>query len=152
MDEVRGKIVLLRRFEADQDTGFDLTYWPENMRFRSMTKLVYAVEDHWWDPGEGDKYNFMVTHMEEAKRRNPKDLYITFSSAVNLHARSYAKTINPRLNEYLAKSSQGRVGIVAMDYFQDPPTLISNVIKLNAMNRVTAGRGGGYGHYGESAN
>jgi 1-phosphatidylinositol phosphodiesterase len=152
LEEVRGKIVLLRRFEADQDTGFDLTYWPENMRFRSMTKPVYAVEDHWWDPGENDKYNFMVTHMEEAGRRNPKDLYITFSSAVNLHARSYAKTINPRLNEYLAKSSRGRVGIVAMDYFQDPPALISNVIKLNSVNRATVGCGGGYAHYGEGAN
>jgi 1-phosphatidylinositol phosphodiesterase len=140
LGEVRGKIILLRRFAGGEDIGFDLTYWPENMRFRSMTRPPYAVEDHWWDPGEDDKYNFMVTHMEEAKRRDPRELYITFSSAVNLQARSYAKTINPRLNEYLRRSPRGRVGIVAMDYFQDPPELVSNVIRSNfdgvALDRV----------------
>jgi 1-phosphatidylinositol phosphodiesterase len=144
LGEARGKIILLRRFQASQDVGFDLTYWPENMRFRSMTNPVYAVEDHWWDPGEGDKFNFMITHMEEARRRDPKDLYITFSSAVNLHARSYAKTLNPRLNGYLAKSPRGRVGIVAMDYFQDPPELVSNVINMNLINGVSVGRDSGY--------
>lgn len=152
LGEVRGKIILLRRFQADEDTGFNLTYWPENMRFRSMTKPVYAVEDHWWDPGESNKYNFMVAHMEEARRREPKDLYITFSSAVNLHARSYAKTINPRLDEYLAESPRGRVGIVAMDYFQDPPRLVSNVIKRNPMSGVAVGRGSGYSRHGGSVN
>ncbi|MGH3671364.1 MAG: phosphatidylinositol-specific phospholipase C [Pseudonocardiaceae bacterium] len=132
LEEVRGKIILLRRFEAGQDDiGFDLTYWPENMRFRSTTGLIYAVEDHWWDPGEDNKYDFMVTHIDEARRRDPKDLYITFSSAVNMKARGYAKTINSRLSDYLAGSSQGRVGIIAMDYFEEPGELVSNVIKTN---------------------
>jgi 1-phosphatidylinositol phosphodiesterase len=143
LGEVRGKIILLRRFEAGSDVGFDLTYWPENMRFRSATSPVYAVEDHWWDPGEGDKYKFMVTHMEEARRRNPKDLYITFSSAVHLNARSYAKSINPRLSDYLAGCPQGRVGIIAVDYFEEPQELVSNVIKLNPIAGVAAGRSGG---------
>src|SRR5262249_27761822 len=120
LGEVRGKIVLLRRFEAGRDVGFDLTYWPENMRFRSATSLVYAVEDHWRDPGADDKYDFIIAHMEEARRRDPKDLYVTFSSAVGLKSRGYSETINPRLNAYLAGSSPGRVGIVAMDYFESP--------------------------------
>lgn len=145
LGEVRGKIILLRRFEASADVGFDLTYWPENMRFRGATNPVYAVEDHWWDPGEDDKYNFMITHIEEARRRSPKDLYITFSSAVHLNARGYSKTINPRLNGYLAKSSPGRVGIIAMDYFEEPRELVSNIIKMNSTAEVTAGHGGGHG-------
>lgn len=145
LGEVRGKIILLRRFEASPDVGLDLTYWPENMRFRGGTSPVYAVEDHWWDPGEGDKYNFMITHIEEARRRSPKDLYITFSSAVHLNARGYSKVINPRLNEYLARSTQGRVGIIAMDYFEEPRELVSNIIKMNLMARVTAGHSGGHG-------
>lgn len=131
LGEVRGKIILLRRFAAGEDVGFDLTYWPENMRFRSRTNPIYAVEDHWWDPGEDDKCNYITTHMEEAKRRDPKDLYITFASAVNLNARGYAKVINPRLNDYLESSSPGRVGIVAMDYFEEPRELVSNVIRMN---------------------
>lgn len=139
--QVRGKIILLRRFEAANNVGFDLTYWPENMRFRSTTNPAYAVEDHWWDPGEENKHNFMMTHMEEAKRRAPRDLYITFSSAVNLNARGYSKTLNPRLNDYLAGSSRGRVGIVAMDYFEKPQELVSNVIRMNFAT-ATASHGG----------
>ena len=148
LGEVRGKIILLRRFDAGSDVGLDLTYWPENMRFRSSTKPAYAVEDHWWDPGEEDKYKFIVTHIEEARRRDPKDLYITFSSAVNLHARGYSKTINPCLNEYLAQLPRGRVGIIAMDYFEEPRELVSNVIRMNVMAGATAGHSRGYGSSG----
>jgi hypothetical protein len=131
LGEVRGKIILLRRFKAADGVGFDLTYWPENARFRSRKNLVHAVEDHWWNPGEDDKYDFIITHIEEARRRDPRDLYITFSSAVGLNARSYSKAINPRLNDYLAESPRGRVGIIAMDYFEKPRELVSNVIKMN---------------------
>ncbi|MGH9199479.1 MAG: phosphatidylinositol-specific phospholipase C, partial [Acidimicrobiia bacterium] len=106
LGEVRGKIVLLRRFEGGQDVGFDVTHWPENRRFRSSTSLIYAVEDRYQDPGENNKYNFIMTHIEEAGRRDPKDLYITFSSAVDLttKANGYSRAINPRLSKYLAEA------------------------------------------------
>lgn len=150
LGEVRGKIVLLRRFEGGQDVGFDLTYWPENRRFRSATSLIYAVEDRYQNPGEDNKYNFIITHIEEARRRDPKDLYITFTSAVDLKtkANGYSKTINPRLNDYLAESPQGRVGIVVMDYFEEPQGLVSNVIKANSTAGATGGQGGGRGSHG----
>ena len=143
LGEVRGKIILLRRFAAGRDVGFDLAYWPENMRFRSAKNPAYAVEDHWWNPGEDDKYNFVLTHLKEAKHRDPRDLYITFSSAVNLNARGYSKVINPRLNDYLAGSQRGRLGIVAMDYFEEPRELVPNVIRMNFAAGVTASRGAG---------
>lgn len=150
LGEVRGKIVLLRRFEGSQDVGFDLTYWPENRRFRSGKSMIYAVEDRYQDPGEDNKYNFAITHIEEARRRDPKDLYITFSSAVDLKtkANGYSKTINPRLNKYLAESPRGRVGIIAMDYFDEPRELVSNVIKTNSATGATDGHGGGLGSRG----
>jgi 1-phosphatidylinositol phosphodiesterase len=149
LGDVRGKIILLRRFKADQDVGFDLTYWLENMRFRSATGLAYAIEDHWRNPGEDDKYNFIITHLEEAVSRNPRDLYITFCNAVTLNARGYAKTINPRLNDYLAGSSRGRVGIMALDYFEEPRELVSNVIDMNFAPGVTAGHDDGQGSGGD---
>ncbi len=139
LGEVRGKIVLLRRFEGGQDVGFDLTYWPENRRFRTTKGLIYAIEDRYQDPGEEDKYNFIVTHIEEARRRAPKELYMTFTSAVSLKARGYARTINPRLNDYLAESPPGRIGIIAMDYFEEPRELVSNVIRMNFTAGPSAG-------------
>ncbi|MFZ0121323.1 MAG: phosphatidylinositol-specific phospholipase C [Pseudonocardiaceae bacterium] len=131
LGEVRGKIVLLRRFEGGQDVGFDATYWPENRRFRSISAPCYDVEDRYQNPGKDDKWDFVVTHLTEAGSGHPDDLYITFSSAVDLTARSYAETINPRLNDYLAGSSSGRVGIIAMDFFDQPRGLVANVIKMN---------------------
>lgn len=131
LENIRGQIVLLRRFEGGEDIGFDLTYWPENQTFRSSTSLIYDVHDCYQGLGSERKRDLIVAHLEDAKRRGPKDLYITFTSAVNLKARGYAKTINPCLNDYLARSSKGRVGIVVMDYFHEPRELVSNVIRMN---------------------
>ena len=139
LGEARGKIVLLRRFEGRQDIGFDATYWPENQRFRNAAAPFYDVEDRYQNPGGDDKFDFVVAHLEEAMRGAPGDLYITFSSAVHLTARGYAETINQRLNAYLAESSRGRVGIVVMDYFDQPRELVANVIKVNTTAHDTRG-------------
>ncbi|MGB8961695.1 MAG: phosphatidylinositol-specific phospholipase C [Pseudonocardiaceae bacterium] len=132
LGELRGKIVLLRRFEAGDDVGFDTTYWPENQSFRSAVPPFYDIEDRYQNPGDDNKFDFVVSHLEDARSGDPKDLFITFSSAVDLTARGYAETINPRLNDYLAASPPGRLGIVVMDYFEKPPDLVPNVIKANS--------------------
>ncbi|MDQ2884044.1 MAG: phosphatidylinositol-specific phospholipase C [Actinomycetota bacterium] len=132
LGDIRGRIVLLRRFKGDQDVGFDLSYWPEDRCFRSATPPFYDIEDRYQNPGDDDKLNFVVEHIEKAKRGDPNELYITFSSAVGLTARGYSKKINPRLNDYLVGSPAGRIGIIVMDYFEEPRELVSNVIKANA--------------------
>ncbi len=131
LEDVRGKIVLLRRFEGSDDVGLDLTYWPENQTFRSAAIPVHDVHDRYQGLKGEEKYELVVAHLEEAKKGDPKDLYITFSSAVGLKAHGYAEIINPRLSDYLAESSKGRVGIIVMDYFEEPSELVSNVIKMN---------------------
>lgn len=139
LGELRGKMVLLRRFEGRQDVGLDLTYWPENQRFRSAAPPFYDVEDRYRAPGDDEKYDFVVAHVENARGGDPGDLYITFSSAVDLTAHGYSRTINPRLNDYLSRTPQGRVGIIVMDYFEEPRQLVSNVIKMNFTTEATGG-------------
>lgn len=129
--DVRGKVILLRRFEGGQDVGLDLTYWPENQTFRGTEPPIHCVHDRYQGLADEDKYKLVVAHLEKAKRSDPKDLYITFSSAVGLKAHGYARAINPLLNDYLAESPRGRVGIIVMDYFEEPRELVSNVIKMN---------------------
>lgn len=131
---------MLRRFHSSHDGGLDLTYWPENQHFRSATPPFYDVEDHYQNPGDDDKYGLVIAHLEDAKRGDPHDLYITFTGAVDLTAHGYAKTINPRLNDYLASSPPGRLGIIVMDYCEQPPDLISNVIKTNPATATTSDR------------
>jgi hypothetical protein len=77
------------------------------------------------------KYELVITHLEDAKRGDPEDLYMTFSSAVDLTAGGYAETINPRLDDYLATSPPGRVGILALDYFEKPRELVAHIIDMN---------------------
>ncbi len=131
LGEVRGRIVLLRRFEGSRGVGFDLSYWPEDQCFRSAAPPFYDIEDRYQNPGDDNKFNFIVDHIEKAKNGGSDELYITFSSAVGLTARGYSKKINPRLNDYLAESPPGRIGIIAMDYFEEPRELVTNVIKAN---------------------
>jgi hypothetical protein len=45
--------------------------------------------------------------------------------------------MNPRLNDYLAESPPERIGIIVMDYFEEPRELVSNVIKANVTTGVT---------------
>ncbi len=142
--DVRGKIVLLRRFQGDRGMGFDVTYWlddtttrsseDENGNPRETVPPIYDVEDHYSDPD--DKYDLIVRHIEKARSGDLEDLYITFSSAVTLQASGYSDTINPLLNDYLVASTEGRIGIIAMDYFEEPRELVSNVIRMNSRSRT----------------
>ena len=137
LGEVRGRIVLLRRFKGSQGVGFDLSYWPEDQCFRNATPPFYDIEDRYRSPGADDKFDFVVDHIEKARNGDPNELYITFSSAVGLTAGGYSKKINPRLNDYLAESPPGRIGIIVMDYFDEPRELVTNVIKANVTAGVT---------------
>jgi hypothetical protein len=137
LGDVRGKIVLLRRFEGSQDVGFDLSYWPEDECFRSLAPPFYDVEDRYQKPGVDEKFDYVVAHLEKARRGDLNELYITFSSAVGPTARGYSKKINPRLNDYLSGSAPERIGIIVMDYFEEPRELVSNVIKANVVTGVT---------------
>lgn len=144
LGDARGKIVLLRGFQGDRGMGFDVTYWlddtttrsneDENGNPRETEPPIYDVEDHYSNPD--GKYELIVTHIEKARRGDQKELYITFSSAVTLQASGYSQKINPRLNDYLAASPEGRIGIVAMDYFEEPRELVSNVIRMNSRSKT----------------
>jgi hypothetical protein len=103
-----------------------------------VTPPFYDIEDHYQNPGDDDKFNYVVARMEKARSGDLSELYITFSSAVGLTARGYSKKINPRLNDYLVKSPPGRVGIIVMDYFEEPRELVSNVIKANGTTGVAS--------------
>jgi 1-phosphatidylinositol phosphodiesterase len=157
LGDIRGKIVLFRRFEGDSNVGFDMTYWLDDNRTRSdqdesgntrnAVPPIYAIEDHYSDPD--GKYDLVVSHLEEAVTGDPRDLYITFSSAVNLRPYGYAKTINPRLNDYLEQSAPGRIGIVAMDHSEEPPELAANVIRANWGLAERAGRSSEFSTLGD---
>jgi 1-phosphatidylinositol phosphodiesterase len=154
LGDVRGKLILLRGFQGDQDMGLDVSYWLDDTVTRSdedehgnprdAVPPIYHIEDHYSNPD--GKYDLVVAHLEKARGGKLEDLYITFSSAVTLKADDYSQKINPRLNDYLAASPEGRIGIVVMDYFEEPRELVSNVIKMNSRSKGRVDRGSSPGH------
>lgn len=139
LGDVRGKVILLRRFRGGPDVGCDLTHWPENECFRCEKGLVYDIEDRYQDPGEDEKFDFIVEHLDKARHGDQGELFITFSSAVNLKPSRYSKAINRRLSDYLANAPRGRLGIIVTDYFDRPRELVSNVIAANFTADVVTG-------------
>lgn len=131
LEEIRGKIVLLRRFDASREVGSDFTDWPKNQHFRCRTTLTYDVEDCYLNPGENNKYDCVAAHIDEARKGDSGELYITFASAVGMTASRYSKTINEYLNVYLSGFTKERIGIIVLDYFEQPRKLVSNVIRMN---------------------
>lgn len=59
LGEVRGKVILLRRFDGSPDVGLDLTYWPENQTFRSAEPPIHDVHDRYQGLKDEDKYELM---------------------------------------------------------------------------------------------
>jgi hypothetical protein len=80
--QVRGTIILLRRFDRPDEFGVDLTFWPENQKFRSAVPPIYDVHDRDQGLDDEEKYGLVIAHLEEAKNSSPEDLYITFTSDI----------------------------------------------------------------------
>ncbi|HVG48287.1 MAG TPA: phosphatidylinositol-specific phospholipase C [Rubellimicrobium sp.] len=133
LGEVRGKIVLFRRFKLDgdknailginaydgfPDNGTDtindnpLTGQPKLRIQDDYGLLLTKITTKW---GNVEKI------LKEAVAPGHKDvLYVNFASAAGKLERDYPKSaasyINPRLLDYFSGKKQGRFGIVVMDF------------------------------------
>lgn len=143
MKEVRGKIVLLRRFPAETTPmGIDCTDWPDDdtKTFTDPGGVTLCVQDDFWVKtifNLGDKWDKVETILDQAAAGN-QDWYINFTSgAIGAFPKDIAKGIsgidgiNTRLNSYLASHSQARYGTIPMDFPEYPGELVSRIISMN---------------------
>lgn len=130
--EVRGKIVILRRFPIKDENlkrGIDLSDWKDNTSFTItlQDKSKVIVQDRYvYDifGGKDYKWNAISTLLDAARKdTGVSSLCLNFSSATGLSAgnpvanpRYVANEINPLLSQYLYKNPKGRSGIIAMDF------------------------------------
>lgn len=90
LGQVRGKIVLLRRYDAPTyPMGIDMTNWPDNQTFftTNTSNVTYSVQDEYATAG-GDygtppnvKWSAIVNEFNAAKVNSPQTLYINFTSS-----------------------------------------------------------------------
>lgn len=124
LGQVRGKIVLLRRFSVTTlPTGIDATVWADNTTF-SITDADanLRIQDYYEIPDDGSKWTSITGLFTEALSGSGTTLYLNNTSAYfpldggveNIPGVS--DVINPKLVTYFTGAAQGRYGIVAMDF------------------------------------
>ena len=149
MGEVRGKIIIFRRFGLGE-LGHKMGYW---LKWKDQTtgswnhnrNYQFYVQDYYHvDSGTYDK---KIKHIEDTLYKAYKEsfddgkgkLYLNYTSCyATWHSnKTVAKHINPSINDYLKQMKHwGKVGVVLVNFAGDSdsdlaPSLVKNIIKAN---------------------
>ncbi|MCW3468021.1 phosphatidylinositol-specific phospholipase C [Chitinophaga nivalis] len=135
LGQVRGKIVLLRRFGAgNTPKGIDATNWADNTTFSINNPAAsLRIQDQYQVPDNNAKWNNLTNLFSEAKSGNQQVLYINYASGYKPlifgipSITTVSNAINPNLKSYFTTNIQGRFGIIPMDFaVAERNTLIIN--------------------------
>ncbi|HEY2513832.1 MAG TPA: phosphatidylinositol-specific phospholipase C domain-containing protein [Polyangiaceae bacterium] len=124
LGQVRGKIVLLRRFSVTTlPTGIDATVWADNTTFTiSNADANLRIQDYYEIPDDDSKWTSITSLFTEALSGSGPTLYLNNTSAYfpldggveNIPGVS--DVINAKLVTYFTGAAKGRYGVVAMDF------------------------------------
>ncbi|MVT08639.1 phosphatidylinositol-specific phospholipase C [Chitinophaga tropicalis] len=135
LGQVRGKIVLLRRFGASATPkGIEATAWGDNTTFTiTNSNASLRVQDQYVVPDNSGKWNTITTLLNEARTQNPAVLYLNFTSGYKSlifgipSITTVSNSINPSVTSYFTSNTHGRFGIIPMDFANaDRASLIVN--------------------------
>lgn len=124
LGQVRGKIVLLRRFGASSTPkGIDATNWGDNTTFTiNNGNASLKIQDQYVVPDNNVKWNNINALLTEASTQSNNTLYINFTSGYKSlifsipSITTVSANINPRINTYFTNNTHGRYGIIPMDF------------------------------------
>jgi 1-phosphatidylinositol phosphodiesterase len=127
LGDVRGKIVLLRRFVATASPlGLDASAWADDTTFTLTTAATLRVQDAYQVSDDGDKWKAIESLLGEAAMPVPGTLYLNYTSGYQLHSGlpntpDVANTINDQLDAFLADpaNAHAHLGVLAMDLVSD---------------------------------
>ncbi len=134
LGDVRGKLVLLRRFAAPTTLGIDASTWADNTTF-SITDpdASLRVQDAYKVTSTDDKWTAITKLFDEAKT-GTGTLYLDYTSGYETHGGlpdppSVANAINPQLDAYLAAHPADHLGVIANDFITE--TRASAIYRTN---------------------
>jgi 1-phosphatidylinositol phosphodiesterase len=124
LGSVRGKIVLARRSGATTTPkGIAATNWADNTTFTiNNTESQLRVQDNYVVPDNNVKWTNVTNLLTEAKSGSSSTLYINFTSGYRSlifsipSITTVSNNINPRISSYFTTNTQGRYGIIPMDF------------------------------------
>ncbi|HET9987768.1 MAG TPA: phosphatidylinositol-specific phospholipase C [Kofleriaceae bacterium] len=124
LGDARGKLVLLRRFDATASVGIAAApaVWTDNATFDIAGPPVLHVEDNYIVTDDALKWNAITSLFGEATSLNdPAALYLAYTSGYQMisglpNIPSVSDTINAMLDSYFATAPTARYGVVVMDF------------------------------------
>lgn len=126
--DVRGKLVVFRRFTAPAPRGIDASHWPANRTFTSDTPAArLRVQDQYVLDDPAAKWTAIRNLLDEAQTGDTKTLFVNFTSGYQKSLLGIpaippvSNFIHPQLDGYFSAHPAGRSGIIVMD-FVDPQT------------------------------
>jgi len=151
LKEIRGKIVLVRRFGLGNRAQIGLNLydnWPDDSSNGFINNgISYYVQDVYysWSSGtdRANKFNeYVKDALNIAKDGSRATLFFNFSSATGVTGgvlpfastpRDLADAVNPLFIKYMQNYSKGRYGIIPMDFPETPSNkeLIKQIIGSN---------------------
>lgn len=148
LNEVRGKIVLFRRFGlgTNNNIGIDCyDEWPKDAigEFCNYGIKFYVQDRYYsWGDKRSNKFTQWIQPcLEKAcNDESSNTLYINFSSATGIMGgslpltstpRDLAETVNPLLFDHFKNNTFGRYGIIPMDFPEINSDLIKSLIYSN---------------------
>jgi 1-phosphatidylinositol phosphodiesterase len=127
LGDVRGKIVLFRRFSAESlPLGVDVTDWGNNEAFAIAGDAQLQIEDDYIVTSTSSKWNDVTANLNAASRSGGSGtVYLTFTSGYENWGlfgvsipdiTAVSNVINPDLTSYFQSNTSGMFGITAMDF------------------------------------
>lgn len=124
LDQVRGKMVLFRRFSSTSQTkGIDASSWQDNKTFNSG---LLRVQDVYGAPGAEIKWWYVEAFLKEAREGepNPNTLFVNFTSATSAtmgipNIPSISTPMNHKITDYFMNQPKARYGILVMDFVNE---------------------------------
>ena len=124
LGEARGKLVLLRRFDASATLGIAAApgVWTDNATFDIVGPPVLHIEDNYIVTDDAVKWSAITSLFGEAtSQTDPSALYLAYTSGYQMisglpNIPSVSDTINSMLDAFFASAPTARYGIVVMDF------------------------------------
>ena len=138
LKDVRGKIVLVRRFmtgKGSGELGICAAGWKDNSTFSLNGGSLY-VQDCYKVSDYNKKWNAVKNTLDKAAAKKDKSLYLNYSSGyksvLGIPAIKRVKEyMNPKISSYISShSKKARYGVIAMDFIT--ADLAAKIINTNA--------------------
>ena len=124
LGDVRGKIVLLRRFDASSPLGIDAAPWADNATFSIANgDAMLDIEDNYVVTDDNAKWSDITKLLAGANAGDPATLFMAYTSGYQLinglpDIPSVSDDIGARLDTLLADPATvgAHLGVLVMDF------------------------------------